>query len=489
MKKTKLLIRSMALLISVLMTVSMIACSKDDADATESSEESSDSVETSESEEKLELPDVNYDGATFTILGRSGHNGEYKNDLDITELTTQTTAIDKAVYQRNQKVEKTYGVDIILITEEDTKLNSTVMNTVATGDDTYDVVATHGRYVFQLIVGGNASEIHDFEYIDLEKSWWLGNLEEVWSTPGGKLFAINGDISYIYIGCMGGIYFNKSVLNNANITLPYEHVRNGTWYFSTYKQMLIDVSESINGDGSGVIGQDTFAYIAEQYRGPGTIIESTGVETLVLGGDGTYSIGVKTQIVYDAADEYETLLKQPYAHLVSNSDLGVMRNEFGNGRAIFIEDNIKEAPKFKQKGIDFGLVPIYRYNDTVGDLNLCIGSGTNTFMIPKTVPESNRERVGVVLEAMAYYGQKIMIPAYYDKILSYQSMQSPDDLEMLHLIHDSARVDLAEYLNPGNIKGTLFAAIESNTDFSTGIAGIGKAALVHLDSWYALDKK
>ena len=118
MKKTKLLIRSMALLISALMTVSMIACSKDDADVPENSEESSDSVETSESEEKLELPDVNYDGATFTILGRSGHNSEYKNDLDITELTTQTTAIDKAVYQRNQKVEKTYGVDIILITED-----------------------------------------------------------------------------------------------------------------------------------------------------------------------------------------------------------------------------------------------------------------------------------------------------------------------------------------------------------------------------------
>ena len=136
----------MALLISLLMTVSMIACSKDDTDATESSEESSLSVETSESEEKLELPDVNYDGAPFTILGRSGHNSEYKNDLDIAELTTTTTAIDKAVYQRNRKVEEAYGVDIILLTEDAEILNPTVMNTVATGDDTFDVVATHGRY-------------------------------------------------------------------------------------------------------------------------------------------------------------------------------------------------------------------------------------------------------------------------------------------------------------------------------------------------------
>ncbi|MBR4013056.1 MAG: hypothetical protein IKJ00_02050, partial [Clostridia bacterium] len=162
MKKLKLLTRALALLLSLLMVVSIVACANDEE--TEETDDVSVTVDTAEGDEKLELPDVNYDGAPFTILGRSGSNSEYMKDLDISELTAESDSVDKAVYQRNRTVEEAYGVEIILIAEEETKLNSTVMNSVSSGDDTYDIIATQGRYVFQFIVGNNASEIHDFEY-------------------------------------------------------------------------------------------------------------------------------------------------------------------------------------------------------------------------------------------------------------------------------------------------------------------------------------
>ena len=487
MKKTKLLSRIMALLMCLLMMLSMFACKKEEQKPVEETTESISVDTVGGEEEKLELPDVNYDGELFTILGRSGDNGEWIKDLDISELTATSDQVDQAVYQRNKKVEETYGVDIVLLTQDVVALNNTLITTVGAGDDNYDLVATHGRYVFDHIIASRASEIHDFKNIDLEKSWWLDNLEEVWTTPGGKLFAVNGDISYMYLGCMGGIYFNKDVLNNANITLPYEYVRNDTWYYSTFKQMVIEADASLNGDGSGVIGQDTFAYVTERFRGPGTVVESTGVPPLVKGGDGKYSIGVKDQRIYDAADDYMLMLQKPYACMASS--VAEMRDAFKNEKAVFIEDNLKEAPRFKQSGVDFGLVPIYKYDENVGDLGLCVGSGTNTFMIPITVADTNKEMIGVVVEAMAYYGQKYMIPVYYDKILSYQSMQSPDDLEMLHRIRGAARIDLAEYLNPGDIKGTLFNSIESGVSYATIVAGLGKTVWIDLDTWYALDEQ
>lgn len=484
MKKTKILTRIMALLMCLLMMLSIFSCKKEEH--VDKNTESN-SVNNDDGEEKLELPNVNYGGELFTILGRSGDNGEWMKDLDISELTVENDQVDKAVYQRNKKVEDTYGVDIVLLTQDVVALNNTVINTVGAGDDSYDLIATHGRYVFDHIIANRASEIHDFRYIDLEKSWWLDNLEDVWTTPGGKLFAVNGDISYMYLGCMGGIYFNKDVLNQANIDLPYDYVRNDTWYYSTFKKMVIDADASVNGDGSGIIGQDTIAYVTERFRGPGTVIDSTGIPPLVKGGDGKYSIGVKDQKVYDAADDYMVMLQKPYSGMASSVE--EMRNAFKKGKAVFVEDNLKEAPRFKQAGVDFGLVPIYKYDDSVGDLGLCVGSGTNTFMIPITVPETDREMIGVVVEAMAYYGQKYMIPVYYDKILSYQSMQSPDDLEMLHRIRDAARIDLAEYLNPGDIKGTLFNSIESGVNYATVVAGLGKSVWIDLDTWYALDNQ
>ena len=485
MKKTKLLSRIIALLMCLLMMLSLFACKKDEPVA-ETTEETT-SVDTDDGEEKLELPDVNYGGELFTILGRSGDNGEWMRDLDISSLSVESDQVDQAVYQRNKKVEDAYGVDIVLITQDVVDLNKTLITTVGAGDDNYDLVATHGRYVFDHIIANRASEIHDFKYIDLEKSWWLDNLEEVWTTPGGKLFAVNGDISYMYLGCMGGIYFNKDVLNAAKIELPYEYVRNDTWYYSTFKKMVMDADASVDGDGSGVIGQDIFAYVTERFRGPGTVVESTGIPPLIKGGDGKYSIGVKNQRIYDAADDYMLLLQKPYAGMASS--VAEMRDAFKKEKAVFIEDNLKEAPRFKQAGVDFGLVPIYKYDDSVGDLGLCVGSGTNTFMIPITAAESDRERISVVVEAMAYYGQKYMIPVYYDKILSYQSMQSPDDLEMLHRIRGAARIDLAEYLNPGDIKGTLFNSIESGVNYATVVAGLGKSVWIDLDTWYALDNQ
>ncbi|MBQ9112654.1 MAG: hypothetical protein IJY08_03635 [Clostridia bacterium] len=483
MKNTKIMLRALTMLLAVLMIVSVTAC-KDDGNTDDTGVGTVDTIP--EGDEKLELPDVNYGGSElFTILCRSGSNSEYINDIEIKELTTTTDSVDKAVYTRNRNVETQFGVKISLISDNDTAINSAIINTVGSGDDAYDLVANQGRYVFQHIVADRTSDINDFEYIDLDKSWWNQSAKENWATPGGKIFAMNGDISYLSIGSTAGIYFNKTILNDAKITLPYTYVREGTWTFEKYKQMIIQASGAISGDGSGILGQDMFAYATEKYRGPGAIIDSTGVPILERQSDGKYKIGVQTQRVYDAADAYTELLNSPYSHLGALNDV---RSAFAKGTVVFTEDNIKVAPTFSAT-VDFGIVPIYKYDDVTEDYPSYIGSGTNTFFILKTVPVGDREFVGVITEALAYYGQKLITPVYYDRVLSYQAINSPDDLEMLNIIHDSMQVSFAEYCNPGNICGTLQTAFESNTNYSTVIAGLGKAILLNLESWYALDNK
>ena len=153
------------------------------------------------------------------------------------------------------------------------------------------------------------------------------------------------------------------------------------------------------------------------------------------------------------------------------------------------EDNIKNISAFAKKGLNFGIVPNYKYDEN-GAVPSVIGSGTNTFMVLKTISEENKERISVILEAMAYYGQTNVIKTYYSQVLQYQASPTEDDRQMLVEIHDSAIVSFAEYLNPGNLTFLIYKIIEGDyAEVGSAINTVRGVALAELDGWMQVDAK
>jgi hypothetical protein len=105
--------------------------------------------------------------------------------------------------------------------------------------------------------------------------------------------------------------------------------------------------------------------------------------------------------------------------------------------------------------------------------------------------EENLSRISLILEAMAVYSHVDVLPYYFETILCLQGAKDERTRDMLNLIHDSAKIDFAQFANFGNI-GSISPEILRNrgtygTTLATGVTKIRSAVMEKLEDWYALD--
>ena len=442
--------------------------------------------------DKFEVPEINYGGKTFFIAARN--YGEYQEDLaaHIEELDAKTTSIDRATFLRNKKVSEEFGVNFEFVLDTDENLISAVNNVSTSGDLFCHLYVNHGRYVFGHVINNLAADWNTMTHVNLDNSWWTQSVKTNWATPNGKIFAVMGDLSYMSVGNMGGIFYNKTMFKNAvGLKTPYDHIKEGTWTYANFKKTIMDLDATLDGDGSGDIATDKFAYGTQQWRGPQVIIPSTGKNYLELNkAIGKYTIGIDDERVEGAVSDYIKLLQDPVTYYTTRgiSVNGDLRDAFADGRIGMMEDNLKCAAEFAGDGVNFGIVPNYKYDDLVDGYPACIGSGTNTFMVLNAATQEQRDMISVICEAMAYYGQKDVISVYYDTILKYQAMRDAKDLEMLIAIHDSAVVQLIDYAAFGKL-GDIVMLVKNgeHSSFTTALDALVGPTMMDLDKWYALD--
>ena len=434
------------------------------------------------------LPDITYNYEDFTILLRNG--AEHISDIAVEKLTSESSSVDKAVYERNLDIQERFQVNFVFVTSAVSDFKATVNKAVQTGDHLYDVIAGDGRTVFDGVIAGYYIDWNELEHIDLDGEWWSQSARKEWATPGGRIFAMNGDLSYMSIGNNSAMYFNKTVLNDAGITSPYTHAYANTWTMETFAQMVKQVDANLNHDNTNAIETDSFGYATQQWRGPIYATFSAGIGSLVKNSDGKYEIGFKNETIHKVVETYLDLVFDSDAAYYG-TNLTKIRNAFASGNVIFTDDNVKCAVSFKGSGIDFGIVPVPKANEDVPYSSL-VGSGTNTFAVIKTLKNEYLDRASLILEAMACYGHVDVIPYYYDTILSYQAMQDEDSLEMLKIIRSAGFFDLGHYTTFGDIADITKLIIDNPGTYGqniyTAIAVLESRTMAELEIWYYLDQ-
>ena len=95
---------------------------------------------------------------------------------------------------------------------------------------------------------------------------------------------------------------------------------------------------------------------------------------------------------------------------------------------------------------DFGIIPCPKYDETVEGYPSLVDAKCNLFVVPVSV--SDADRVSAVLEALAYYGWKDVLPAYYDVALSVKFARDDDSVKMLDIIRDNRSFDIGYYCGP-----------------------------------------
>ena len=380
------------------------------------------------------LPESANYGTTFNIL-------YYSTKLVSNFWVDARTGgvIDNAVYDAISRTEERFGVDIVATAsgagDELSHINH-IRNQISGGKPDFDLARGHDVQGANLSLEGVLYDINDIEAIDFSKPWWPANTVKS-LTFMGQTYLISSSISYQGLDSTSAVFFNKSLMEDNGIELPYDQVKSGEWYLA---DMFVSIEDfHLEGDTGedGKSEDDTFGvvipwqlYAWQESFGIELVQKDAETGELVLNGD--------DERIYDLFDiMYSVLWENDGGYLVERTKAQAI---FGEGRAIYLPVHIGSAVSvFNNYKIEYGIVPYPKLDESQDQYYA--GYTDRYFLIPYNV--SDVEYVGTILESMSAEGYRQVTPAYFEVALKNRYTKDQTSKEMVDLIKQSMVLDFA----------------------------------------------
>ena len=387
---------------------------------------------------KLGLPeDLKYDGYTFTFYGRSGAK---KNFIADEEKSGDT--MNDAVWDRQQKVGELLDVNFEFHECAD-NYAADAKNTILAGDDAYDVILPHARFAFQYAADDlTLNWLTDLKYIDLDAAWWSKDCSESFQI-GNMLCAMIGDIDYSNFGAAKCFYFNRAIFDKYGWDYPYQLVKDGKWTFDKMVEYAVGSTEDLNGDAKHEFGTDQLGFATTWWGTPTNIITTAGVRICEKDKDNKLEITLNSERTVDVFDHFFSTMSQDGLYILMQDDTAPISYAFRDSKLTFVEMGANSAEGFRDMKDDFGIIPCPKYDEDVEGYPSLVDASCNLLVVP--VIAEDPDRTSAVLEALAYYGWKDVLPAYYDVALSVKFARDEDSIEMLDIIRDNRSFDIGYY--------------------------------------------
>ena len=261
--KSNLLLRLLACLLVVVMTLSMalsmVSCANEQPEDKPSVDDTDDTDEQPEEPENAriptDLPESNFNGAAFTILEWTVDDQQTPNtrwmpweEADVDD--TNGDLINDSVYNRNATVEEQYGVVISKVYASVNNVGLDYMTTVrgmnTTGDDSYQLLTLRSVNIGTLTLENMMHNIADSRYINLEKPWW--NRDSVTSLSlGGNIYWASSELLLRDKGATACIFYNGRIAEDNGFDNLYELAQDGEW---TMEELVstATIAATENGD-------------------------------------------------------------------------------------------------------------------------------------------------------------------------------------------------------------------------------------------------
>ncbi len=428
-------------------------------------------VESYPEETKLtaDIPDVRYDGYTFTYLTGDPYVSHFRL---ITELTGEP--LSDAAFNRNLAVSDRLGVEFEGIQIDLNQIASTLQNAVAAGDNAYDAILPHATVgVAAMVTGGMLYNLYDLPVADYEKPWWNDRMMEALSV-GDTVYYTSGDIVMTWQGMLA-ILFNKDYLTNYNITDDlYQLVRDGKWTYDKMLSLVSGVGMDLDGDGA-MTAADQFGMLGNKGTGYGTVI-GCGQPLTVRDADGYPTIALNTERMISIVEKYYQMVNLPDTWMDSynsgNYATSVYRSILIEGRSFLTELDIGGLYSYlREIEFDFGILPLPKYDEAQESHQIFCGAG----LIGVPVNLAEAERTGAILEALAYYSYELLRPAFFDVVLENKSVRDEDSYEMITLMHENKTFDFGfNFDATGKCYNMLTEVVinKKSTDFASHYASV-----------------
>ncbi len=426
------------------------------------------------------LPDVNYEGTTFTFLtsGPEDQNGAAWQTYDIYAAEADGDTITDAVYARNMWIEEKLNVHIAEIKSDGYTLDI-AKKAVTAGETTYDAIMTSLYNACMLGQEGYLYDILSIPNLNLEEDWWdQRQIEDM--TIAGKLYIATGDITVLDNDATWVLMFGKQLANDLDLPSLYDLVREDQWTLDKMYDMAKSATRDVNGDGKIYGWDDIYGLLTTADTAPG-LLYASGYKLSSRDTDGYPMLDIDTLAVANVVEQAGALMGDRKITLLAGQDdtksTDDVRIFFQEGRGLFFGEVLQCVTRMRESTTDFGLLPWPKYDETQENYhNFIHATAGKGVTVPAT--QNDLEKTGVILEAMAAKSVSTVTKAYYDVALTYKYMRDEESAEMLDIILDSRIYDLTYLYNWATIFTEVTTLIQNgkNTFTSTWEAKLKAAS-------------
>lgn len=483
MKKTVTLLLLSAILLSSFASCSESEVNTDSNNVAKTTGETETQEETIGAEpvveETLDIEVKDYNGRTVNIALAGNWSFD---DFVAEEMTGE--GLNDAKYEANSTVEELLGVKLAISNQSGQYSNGSgpgykmIETMVMSGTNDYDIADIGCYDVSNLAYNGKILDLNSVKNIDLTKSWWDQKANEQLSIAG-KMYYSTGDAGVLDNDCTYCILFNKQMISNFTLDNPYDLVKENKWTYDKFTEMANAVYVDMNGNS--ITDKDDSIGIMMWQDSVIGMLHASGGKFATIKDNGEIELTLNNEHNFDVLTSWLTLKTQPIVGFIgTSSDITIAENDlnsmFNDNRALFYTRYIKAISWFRDMETDFGVLPYPKWDETQKDYcNTMHAYGTSYLCIPLTVYDS--EMSGAVLEALSYYGQKLIKPAYYEKNLKGKYIRDEESAEMLDLIFASRFFDVGTYYQVGGYNERVINMMQQNdTDFASMYQKYSKVA-------------
>lgn len=403
--------------------------------------------------------------------------------LDVTDIgvdeEVESDLVIRAAFSRDSAMAERWNVHIVNDAQTECYNSFDVLQTNILGGCTYDLVLLRSAVYTRAIQNDLLLDLTspDLTYFSPEKSWWDKDSYESLSLFGHH-YGICGDFTVSDDMTLWALFFNKDMRAANEFDNPYDLVKNQTWTYEAMYRMAKGAARNLDTDPAMTYeDQWGVTYLRDTVSG---MINSIGIRFGETDEDGIPFIGfyndanvTKILKIFDYLYDTDTCYN---IHAKGGDEIAV----FTEGRALFTFGGIYYAPQMRQAETDvnFGILPYPKYDTAQEDY---ISSVSPLFLtvlcIPKNCVNEDLNFKSAVMEEYAYYGQKIVVPEFYDRLLLGRVAKDVETQEILDFIFGNVTFDIGNIFNFGDLPFRVIdMTITSDRNIASVYGNYGNAA-------------
>ena len=474
--------------ISVMLALSMLfaaSCGEQAGSSeTTSGPESSDAATVSEKAE-YEKPDVDYGGKTVTYIAHQWSSNWVINSYKLDSDEENGDQINDAIVKRNRAVEEALKVklEVLPLTEMSDRDSPTNFNKYAlSGEDMFSFAILMSGVLPSLVTTeGMFVDLNSIPTLDLSHSWWNQAANEEYTIYGKQQIAV-GDICYFNNGAPVVVYFSRELVEKNKFENPYEIVSSGKWTLEKMLKMAYDATSDLNGNDT-IDTEDQFGLAAES-ASLGYILECAGDRLTGRDKNGNITITVNNEKTPALCELFINATKDPRTVILDGTVKTALKTSFSSNfteffvpkmmadELLFFTNQLHVALNLRAMQTEFGILPMPKY-DEAQEKYYSFGNAafSDCLAVPGTC--SDLEMTGNVIEAMGYYSQKYITPAFINTTVMDKAVRDEESAKIVQMVLENRVYDIGFIFNWGKIR-SVFNTMVNNADpnFASNYASI-----------------